>query len=94
MLRVVAKQFLKPGCKEAFLRDAAPLIQKSNEEEGCDFYDLWPLEGDENVVTFLEGWKDKAALDEHMKTDHFTQIFPRLEEQYLAKPSQVDIYIK
>ena len=47
------------------------------------------LESDPSVVAFIEVWKDRAAFEFHIRTEHFTGILPGLkdfvEESYPAE---------
>ena len=80
MLKIVAKMQVKEGCAEKFKETARELVAKSQAEEGNIYYTLNVSNEDPNVLAFLECWKDKAALDIHEKTEHFTSILPKLGE--------------
>lgn len=91
MLILVAKAFLKEGNKEKFKELATELVEKTRQEPGNVSYRL--LEGAENsnMVTFLEEWKDKEAMEYHFNTEHFQRILPLLFELQV-EPSTPDIY--
>ena len=80
MIKIVAKNYVKPECVQAFKDTAKELIDKSRAEEGNIFYTLNVSKNDPNTLVFIENWKDQAAIDFHNKTDHFTSIVPKLHE--------------
>lgn len=91
MIKIVAKNYLKPGRKQDFINTARELILKSRAEEGNISYSLFQDIHDENVVTFIEEWKDQNAIDIHNSTEHFTRIVPLLGE-FCARDGEVNLY--
>ncbi|MDQ1252923.1 MAG: hypothetical protein QG646_2065 [Euryarchaeota archaeon] len=45
------------------------------------------------ILTFLEEWRDESSIDKHMKSKHFTEIFP-LFSDCLVKEVEVGLYKK
>lgn len=90
MIYVVAKNFIKEGKTEEFRQQAARLIEETRKEAGCIFYDLCQDINNPNVLTFIEKWQDKEALDLHMNMPHFKEIVPKLGE--LRESSELAIY--
>ena len=78
MIKIVAKNYVKPECSEAFRETAKELIEKSCAEEGNIFYTLNVSKKDPNTFVFIEAWKDQAAIDFHNNSEHFTSIVPKL----------------
>lgn len=89
MLKIVAKSKIKDGCMEQYIAAVKELVEKSQAEEGNVSYTVNRLESDPSVVAFIEVWKDRAAFEFHIKTEHFTSILPGLkdfvEESYPAE---------
>ena len=89
MLKIVAKSKIKDGCMEQYIAAVKELVEKSQAEEGNVSYTVNRLESDPSVVAFIEVWKDRAAFEFHIKTEHFTGILPGLkdfvEESYPAE---------
>lgn len=77
---IVAKHTLLPEYKEEFLNLVKELVDKSRAEAGNVFYKHVQSTDDENVYSFIEGWKDQAAIDSHMQEEYFKRIAKRLEE--------------
>jgi quinol monooxygenase YgiN len=78
MLLIIAKNTVKQGTAEAFKEAAKPLIEGSRAEEGNISYDLFEDVANPNVLTFVERWKDEAAIKMHNASAHFTQAIPKL----------------
>jgi quinol monooxygenase YgiN len=78
MFIIVAKSNLKPGNAEIFKATAKPLIDGSRAEAGNISYDLFEDVKNPNVLTFIEKWKDDAAIEFHNNTPHFTQTIVKL----------------
>ena len=92
-IRVVAKHVVKEDLKGEFVSILQELVQKTRLENGCIGYSLYESLNDTNVVTMLEEWESKEALDAHMKTEHFTRIIPQTGK-FLAAPVEIDSYQK
>ncbi|MEX0632146.1 antibiotic biosynthesis monooxygenase [Serratia ureilytica] len=62
---------VNPAKRQAFLSLLNTMVQESNKEAGCSFYQLWQCQSDENSYALIENWDDKAALSAHQKTPHW-----------------------
>lgn len=90
MLIVIASAEVKPENQAKFITIAKELVTKTREEPGNISYTL--LQGlEENLMTFSEQWKDKAALDAHLNMEYFKRIVPKLGELQEG-PTKLDIY--
>lgn len=83
MLICIAQFEFKPGRREEFLKAFQKFAPVVLAEEGCIEYgalvDYKPQNPDlqkprENVVTFIEKWKDEDAINQHMASDHFVKF--------------------
>lgn len=90
MIKIVAKNILKEGKKAEFIKTAEELIQKSRAEEGNISYSLFEDVNNENIVAFIEEWKDLKAIEFHNNTEHFKRIVSMLGE--LREKSEVNLY--
>ncbi len=90
MIIVVSKSILIEGKTNEYKQQASKLIEKTRKEAGCISYDLCEDINNINILTFIEKWEDKKALDAHMKTAHFVEIVPKLKE--LRESSELNIY--
>lgn len=90
MIKVVSKSYLKDGMSQEFIRIAQELVENSRKEKGCISYDLFQDEENENVLTYIETWESKEALEAHFNTPHFRKIVPMQSE--LRKEKELNIY--
>jgi quinol monooxygenase YgiN len=80
MVRVVAKNFIKPENIEAAKPLFKKLIAETRKEAGCIEYRLFIDPEQPGLFVFIEEWKTQAALDKHIKSEHFTTIIPQLDK--------------
>ena len=78
MIKIVAKKRVRPGKMEEFLSTARELVEKSRAEEGNVFYTLNRSLQEENVLAYVECWKDRAAIAAHNEAEHFKRLVPVL----------------
>ena len=78
VIHYVVKMPVPQENTEAFLSLAKELVAKSQQEPGNIYYHLTVSKKDPTQLTFLECWKDKAAIAYHNETEHFTRILPQL----------------
>ena len=92
-IRVVAKNQVKPDKIQEFMDLCKNLVEESLKEEGCIEYGVYQELENSEILTMLEEWKDESSLDEHLKSNHFSEIFPLLSE-CLEKETEIDVYKK
>lgn len=80
MIKVVAKFIIKQGMTDRFLAAVPNLITGTNKEAGCIAYDLYQDLHDSNTFAMIEEWGSQEALDKHMKSKHFLEIKPLMDE--------------
>ncbi|MGL3823202.1 putative quinol monooxygenase [Sphingopyxis sp. R3-92] len=76
MLKVIAEDFIKPEAIEIVLPLYRELVEKTRAEPLCIAYDLFADQKDPGHFIFIEEWPDRAALDHHCRTGHFTRLVP------------------
>lgn len=64
----------KPEFRDDLLKRLLEMVELSNQEEGCLFYNLHIDQEDPNTFYFLEAWKDQEAFDFHASTDYVIAI--------------------
>jgi quinol monooxygenase YgiN len=69
-LRVIARLRAKPGKENELRTLAVGLLAPTRKEAGCIRYELLVNEADPAELTFVEEWRDGAALDAHLATAH------------------------
>ncbi|HQK54515.1 MAG TPA: putative quinol monooxygenase [Sedimentibacter sp.] len=90
MIKVVAKGYFLEGKAEEAIKLYEELVEKTRKEEGCISYSLFRDIEDDSILTMIEEWESKDALDKHFKTEHFTRLVPMIGK--LRKSSEVNIY--
>jgi quinol monooxygenase YgiN len=78
MITIVAKSKIKEGKVEEYIALAKELVNESRKEAGCVSYYLNQDLDNKNVLTFIEEWENKEAIEFHNNSAHFTRIFPKL----------------
>ncbi len=76
MLKVIAQDFIKPDAIKIVLPLYRELVDKTRQEPLCIAYDLLVDQKDPSHFIFIEEWPDRAALDAHCQTEHFTRLAP------------------
>lgn len=79
MLKVIAEDFIKPEHVAVVTPLYAELVEKTRQEPRCISYELFVDEKDPGHFIFVETWPDRAALDAHCQTEHFTRLVPQID---------------
>ncbi|MDQ8755096.1 putative quinol monooxygenase [Sphingosinicella sp. LHD-64] len=78
MLKVIAEDFIEPEQVETVAPLYRELVEQTRQEPLCMSYDLFVDQADPGHFIFVEQWPDRAALDAHCKTEHFTRLVPQI----------------
>ena len=78
MIKIIARRVVRPENIQHYEALAKELVEKSQAEAGNVSYTLNKSITDPKVHTFIEIWKDQAAIDAHNASEHFTRLVPRL----------------
>lgn len=70
MIYLIATLTIKPGSQPTIMEAVAPCIEATRKEAGCISYDLFQSTTDENILTFVERWESREALENHFKEPH------------------------
>lgn len=76
MLKVIAQDFIKVDALEIVRPFYRELVEQTRKEKLCISYDLFIDQKDPGHFIFIEQWPDRAALDIHCQTEHFTRLVP------------------
>jgi quinol monooxygenase YgiN len=93
MIKVVAKHYVKSDKLKEYLEQARPLVEATVQENGCIKYELFEDVQDPTILTMIEEWVDKDALNKHMASEHFLRIVPILGK-LIEKPTEINLYKK
>jgi quinol monooxygenase YgiN len=92
-LAVIARFTLKPGHQQAFLTLCTPLIEITQQEAGCLYYQLFADNTNAQKLIMMESWESDAALQAHLDAAH-TQAFFRDSASHLAGEIQLETYLQ
>ena len=82
MIGLIAKLKIQEGKGPEFVKAFKVLAAKvtSDAEPGNLLYQLCKSRTDPDTYVVMELYSDQAAVDEHAKTAHFTELFPAVRE--------------
>jgi quinol monooxygenase YgiN len=92
-MMIVAKVSVKPEKVKDFTEAAKVMIENSNKEAGCKFYQLYQDPYDNSKFVFVEEYKNQAAVDEHFAAEYFKAFGPKITD-LVAAPAQIKIISK
>lgn len=79
MLKVITQDFIKPEYIDEVMPLYRELVARTRQEPQCLAYDLFIDQKDPGHFVFVEAWADRAALDAHCSTEHFTRLVPLID---------------
>jgi quinol monooxygenase YgiN len=89
-MMIIAKVNVKAEKVKAFTEAAKEIIEKSNKEAGCKFYQLYQDPYDNTQFVFVEEYKNQAAVDAHFASDYFKAFGPKIAD-LVAEPAKIKI---
>jgi quinol monooxygenase YgiN len=84
-VRVIARLRAKPGKENELRALSVGLLAPTRQEAGCIRYELFVDEANPGDLTFVEEWRDGAALDAHLATAHVQHAMSRVPELLAAE---------
>ena len=78
MITLISSFVIRHDKKDAFIRDASELIEKSRRETDNIRYDLCQDTAKEDQMVFIETWQNEEAIKEHEVSEHVISITPKL----------------
>jgi quinol monooxygenase YgiN len=85
-MAIIAKLSIKPEKIAEFTAAAKEIIELSNKEAGCNFYQLYQDPYDNTKFVFVEEYKNQAAVDSHFATEHFKAFGPKIGDLIIGPP--------
>ena len=85
-MMIIAKLSIKPEKIKDFNEVAKELIEKSNAESGCSFYQLYQDPYDNSKYVVVEEYKNQAAVDAHFASDYFKAFGPKIGDMIIGAP--------
>ncbi|MDQ2857538.1 MAG: antibiotic biosynthesis monooxygenase [Candidatus Eremiobacteraeota bacterium] len=87
-LRVIADLLAKPGSADDARKLLVPFAQGARKEAGCLSYTLLEIQGEPGHFMTYEIWRDRVALDAHLKGPAIVAAGPQLTP-LLAAPLKI-----
>jgi quinol monooxygenase YgiN len=85
-LTVVAEISAKPGREDELKQLLLSVVEPTRAEAECIQYDPHvSTDGPANFVLY-ENWKDAAALQKHLASDHMREFFAKASELFAVPP--------
>ena len=79
-LRIIARIKAKPDTVEETRELLSRLVEPTRKEAGCLAYELLQNRDDPTEFTFVEEWRDEAAIAEHFETEHIKAALQKFAE--------------
>ena len=83
---IIAKVSVKPEKVSDFAEAARGIIEKTNKESGCTFYQLYQNPYDSTKFVFVEEYKNQAAVDAHFSAEYFKAFGPEIGDLVTGPP--------
>jgi quinol monooxygenase YgiN len=93
MIKVVAKNFAQEDKVKEIIELCKELVEMTRKEKGCIKYEMYQDEQDATILTMIEEWENRQALDDHLKSGHFTRIVPMMGK-LMVKEVDMNVYNK
>jgi quinol monooxygenase YgiN len=91
MLKVVAKNFADPKHLDEILKLSRELVDMTRREPGCISYGVYQDTKHPELLTMIEEWESREALETHMNSAHFTRIVPQLGK-LMTRDADINVY--
>ena len=85
-MMIIANLVIKPEKVKDFTDAAKEIIELSNKEAGCRFYQLYQNPYDNSKFVFVEEYTNQAAVDAHFATEHFKAFGPKIGDMIVGAP--------
>lgn len=87
---IVATLSVKPEKIKDFTEAAKEIIEKSNKEAGCQFYQLFQDPYDNSKFIFVERYTGQDAVETHFASDYFKAFGPKIGD-FVAQAANISI---
>jgi (4S)-4-hydroxy-5-phosphonooxypentane-2,3-dione isomerase len=89
-MMIVAKVIVKPDKVKDFTEAAKEMIEMSNKEAGCRFYQLYQDPYDNTKFVFVEQYDNQSAVDAHFAAEYFKAFGPKIVD-FITEPAKIKI---
>jgi quinol monooxygenase YgiN len=88
---ITAMVFVKAGKEKDFLKIAKTMVENTQKEAGCVFYELYQSPYDNTKFIFVEEYTSQTAVDAHFNMPYFKEFGPKVAD-WLAQPTEIHIF--
>ena len=93
MLKVVAKNYANPDHLDEALSLCRELVEITRREKGCISYGVYRDAEHPELLTMIEEWESREALNAHLQSEHFTRIVPQLG-RLMTRTADMNVYMQ
>ena len=86
---IEVRLFLKPECKDDYLKALNDVIEPARAEPSCRFLRAYESAEDPNMIVLLESWADFPTFSEEVLNRDFYQRYIAASESMYSAPRQV-----
>lgn len=91
MLKVVAKNFADPKHLDEILKLSRELVELTRGEPGCVSYGVYQDTEHPELLTMIEEWESREALETHLNSAHFMRIVPQMGK-LMTRDADMNVY--
>jgi quinol monooxygenase YgiN len=91
MLKVVAKNYADPKHLDEILKLSRELVELTRGEPGCVSYGVYQDTEHPELLTMIEEWESREALETHLNSVHFTRIVPQMGK-LMTRDADMNVY--
>jgi len=85
-MMIIAKVNVKPDKAKQFIEAAKEMIENSNKEPGCKFYQLYQDPYEAGKMVFVEEYVDSNAVNAHFEAEYFKAFGPKIGDLLNGAP--------
>jgi len=93
MLQTISKIYVKEDQIDEFVEVFKGMIEPTKKEKGYIQYEMYQDEANPALLIVLEQWETREDFDNHMKSQHFERIAPKMAE-FMSKETEVNLCYK
>jgi len=79
MIQAISKLYIKEGQAQDFIDVFRDMLEPTRKEHGCQQFEIFKDEQDDSILFVLEKWEADNQFSNHINTEHFERIYPKLE---------------
>jgi len=93
MLQTISRIYVKEDQVNEFVEVFKGMIEPTKKEKGYIQYEMYQDEENPALLIVLEQWETREDFDNHLKSEHFERIVPKISE-FMIKETEVNLGYK